>query len=574
MKNRLKAISIFAILILTVSTLSSCGESDSDNSTQIIKFQGCEPQRGLIATDTNEVCGGDILDEIFDPLVKYTLPAPSAPSKAEINADVAESITPNSDSSVWTIKLKSGQVFSDGTPIVSDDYIDAWNYGAYGPNGQLSASFFEIIKGYDQMQLSEDDIAKNSDEDGTITGEDFTKPKADKLSGLKKIDDLTFEITLSEPNPMLIDMLGYSSFQPVPHTIFQGTEQEVKDKVKAQGEKPVSNGPYVVNEWTHKDEIVLLPNPNYKGSTPAQNAGIDYKIYDDENAAYADLQAGNLDVVKQVPQNAFGTYKTDTTVQEVTQPSTVFQSFTIPYWLDHFKNDKEGKLRRAAISKAINRETVINQVFDGLRKPTKDFSAEPIAGYSASLKGNDVLTFDPTGAKELWKQADAISKYTGTFKIGYNGDSGHKAWVDAVAGQIKNNLGISAEGYAVATFAQFRDQVVKHEIEGAFRTGWQADYPNLENYLSPLYKTNASSNDGQYSNTKFDALLKEGISAKDSATSIAKFQAAEEVLLEDMPVIPLWNTEVNAAVSFNVDKTSVHTTFKGTIKMRDLTFAK
>ena len=75
-----------------------------------------------------------------------------------------------------------------------------------------------------------------------------------------------------------------------------------------------------------------------------------------------------------------------------------------------------------------------------------------------------------------------------------------------------------------------------------FRTGWQMDYPRIENFLAPLYVTDASSNDGEYSNPEFDALIADGVSNADLAAGLQVFQEAEEILAEDMPVIPLWTT--------------------------------
>jgi oligopeptide transport system substrate-binding protein len=146
-----------------------------------------------------------------------------------------------------------------------------------------------------------------------------------------------------------------------------------------------------------------------------------------------------------------------------------------------------------------------------------------------------VLAYNPDEAKKLWAQADAISPWSGTFQIAYNSDGGHQTWVDAVANSIKNTLGIDASGAPYADFASLRKEVTGRTIQTAFRTGWQADYPGLYNFLGPLYATNAGSNDGDYSNPEFDQLLSDGISATDSATANEDFQKAQSILLKDLP---------------------------------------
>ena len=89
-------------------------------------------------------------------------------------------------------------------------------------------------------------------------------------------------------------------------------------------------------------------------------------------------------------------------------------------------------------------------------------------------------------------------------------------------------------------FASFRETITKKEMKGLFRTGWQMDYPYIENYLQPLYSTGAGSNDDDYSNKDFDAKLKAAAAAPTEEEAIALYQEAEAMLAEDMPVIPLW----------------------------------
>ena len=106
-------------------------------------------------------------------------------------------------------------------------------------------------------------------------------------------------------------------------------------------------------------------------------------------------------------------------------------------------------------------------------------------------------------------------------------------------------------------------------MKGMFRTGWQMDYPSIENFLAPLYGTGAGSNDGDYSNADFDALLKEAAAQSTVDTANAKYQAAEKLLVENMPAIPLWYGKTIAGWSEKVDNVKV-TPF-GTIDLAAVT---
>lgn len=519
---KIKRIGVAAIALAAAGALALTGctsgspesTGDAGSSTAVITTNGNEPQNPLVPTNTNEVGGGKILDSIFAGLVYYD--AEGAPHN-----DVAESIETD-DAQNYTITLKADQKFSNGEPVTANSFVDAWNYGALLSNEQLSSYFFESIEGF------------SYDEDSELTG-------------LEVVDDLTFTVKLTQPESDFPLRLGYSAFYPLPESAFED--------MAAFGENPVGNGPYMLDgegAWKHNEKIDLVVNPDYDGPRVAQNGGLSIIFYATQEAAYADLQGGNLDVLDAIPDGALSTFEDEFGDRAVTQPAAIFQSFTIPARLPHFDGE-EGKLRRAAISKAINREEITDVIFSGTRTPAHDFTSPVIDGYSEDIPGSEVLDFDADEAKELWAQADAISPWTGTFQIAYNADGGHQAWVDAVANQLKNNLGIDASGAPYPTFAEARTAITDRTIQTAFRTGWQADYPALFNFLGPIYGTGAGSNDGDYSNPEVDQLLDEGLAETDLEAANEKFQQVQEILFQDLPAIPLWYSTVNGAWSESVE---------------------
>jgi oligopeptide transport system substrate-binding protein len=488
------------------------GDTPAGDPDAVITANGSEPQNPLIPANTNETGGGKIIDSIFAGLVYYT--ADGAPEN-----DVAESIEGNDDKTVYTVKIKDGQKFTNGEDVTASSFVDAWDWNALASNATLNSYFFEDIEGF------------SYDEDVSLK----------ESGGLVVVDDLTFEIHLKSSLADYPLRLGYSAYYPLPTAFF--------DDIEAFGENPIGNGPYMLDgegAWKHNEKIDLVVNPDYDGPRVAQNGGLDIIFYATQEAAYADLQGGNLDVLDAIPDGALSTFQDEFGDRSVTQAAAIFQSFTIPARLPHFDGE-EGNLRRAAISKAINREEITDVIFSGTRTPAHDFTSPVIDGYSEDIPGSDVLDFDADAAKDLWAQADAISPWSGSFQIAYNADGGHQAWVDAVANQLKNNLGIDASGAPYPTFAEVRTAITDRTIQTAFRTGWQADYPALFNFLGPIYATDAGSNDGDYSNADFDALLKEGLAETDLDKANEKFQQAQEILFKDLPAIPLWYSTVNGA---------------------------
>ncbi|WP_249051634.1 ABC transporter substrate-binding protein [Cellulomonas fimi] len=513
-----------ASLTVGALVLTACSSTPGDTettqgsaggpSTGIVTANSSEPQNPLIPTNTNETGGGKILDLIFAGLVNYD-------AQGNPQNEVAESIE-SEDSQNYTITLKDGWTFTDGTDVTASSFVDAWNYGALLSNDQLSSYFFEDIEGF------------SWDEDSELTG-------------LEVVDDKTFTVALKQPAADFPLRLGYSAYFPLPEVAFEDIE--------AFGENPIGNGPYMLDgegAWQHNIGIDLVPNPDYQGDRTAQNGGVSLKFYETQDAAYNDLLADQLDVLDAVPDSAFGTFEDELGDRAVNQPAAIFQSFTIPMTLERFSGE-EGTLRRQAISMAINRQEITDAIFQGTRTPAKDFTSPVIAGWSEDVSGSEVLAYNPDEAKRLWAEADAMAPFTGTFTIGYNTDGGHQAWVDAVTNSIKNTLGIQAEGKPYPTFQALRDDVTNRTITGAFRTGWQADYPGLYNFLGPLYGTNAGSNDGDYSNPEFDDLIKQGSAAQSIEEANTFYQQAQEVLFQDLPAIPLWYSNVTGGSATTVD---------------------
>ncbi len=113
-------------------------------------------------------------------------------------------------------------------------------------------------------------------------------------------------------------------------------------------------------------------------------------------------------------------------------------------------------------------------------------------------------------------------------------------------------------GGAVGTFADFRNQVSTQKMTGPWRAGWQMDYPLIQNFLQPLYYTNAPSNDGKWTNKEFDDLVDQANAETDKAKAITTFQDAEKVLVEQMPSIPLWYQNGSAGYSERVDNVELN----------------
>lgn len=524
-----RLVAFTSVLALLAVPLAGCGSSGSDSSSaaNVITAFNAEPANPLIPGDTNESGGGRPIDLLFAGLISFD-------NDGKAHNEVAESITANDDASQYDIKLKSGWKFTDGTPVTAESFTKAWSYTANAKNAQLCSGFFANIKGYDKLQDADN-----------LKGDE-------QLEGLKVINDHEFTVELSQPDSVFPIKVGYCGFYPLPESFY-------KDP-KAFGEKPVGNGPYKFQSWDHDNEIVLVKNPDYKGNRTPKNDGVTFKVYTKDEAAYADIQSGSLDVMESVPASATKTFETDSTVQAYNKAGSVIQQFTIPSGLKHFEaGTEEGTLRRQAISMAINRNNICEKVLNGTGTPASDFTSPLTPGYSDSLKGSDNLKYNASKAKELWEKANAISPWTSDDKLtfAYNADGGHETIYTAVVNSINNTLGSEvAATNPYPTFNDYRTAVSDRKVQGAFRSGWQPDYPSAENYLVQNFSSSAAdgngSNDGDYKNSKFDDLCNQAAAAQTTDEANKLYQQAQEVLLNDLPAVPLYYANAYGVASTNV----------------------
>ena len=447
-----------------------------------------------------------VVRQLYSGLVDYN-------EEGQPVLDLAESIE-SEDNQTWTIKVKDGYTFHNGEPVDADAFIRAWNYAADGDNAQNNAYFMSRIVGIDEAQE---------------TG-------ADELSGLSKVDDMTFQVELKEPFVGLEAILGYSGFFPV--------AEECLADFDVCNETPIGNGPYQIEgEWQHNVGITLTRFEDYPDEGQSNPDTLEYQIFTDVDAGYAAYQAGEIDVMYTVPPAR---------IAEVTQLETHLQlpgdSFTyvgLPLYLPQFEDERV----RQAISLAIDRQPIIDAVFDGTRTPATGLVSPNFDGYREGAC--EFCTYDPERAQQLLEEAGGWQG--GTLKLEANAGAGHEDWLQAVGDQLRENLGIDYELAINLDFPEYLARSDADEFEGAFRLGWGPDYPVMETYLAPLYGTGGSSNNANYDNPEFDDLIRQGDSAASLEEAIPFYQQAEDLVLADMPVVPMWWADEIAVWSDNIE---------------------
>ncbi|MEV7452386.1 ABC transporter substrate-binding protein [Streptomyces nigra] len=498
-----------AAMVVALATTACGGGADAGEGGAVLSSSWTDPQNPLEPANTNEVQGGKVLSMIFRGLKQYD------PKTGEAKNMVAERIE-TTDSQHFTVTLKDGWTFSDGEKVTAKSFVDAWNYGASLENNQKNAYFFSYIEGYDQVHPEQG------------------KQRAKTMSGLKVVDERTFTVTLSQKFSGFPDTLGYNAFVPLPRSFYEDHAGWLA--------KPVGNGPYTVQSYTRGSEMRLVRWDAYAGPDAARNDGVTLKVYTDNNTAYTDLMAGNLDLVDDVPAQQLKNVRADLDGRYLNTPAGIIQTLSFPHYDKRWTGPGADKVRKG-LSRAIDREQITRTIFQGTRTPATDWTSPVLGaegGYKAGLCG-EWCAYDAAAARKLIEEGGGLPG--GQVKITYNADTGsHKLWVDAVCNSINNALNDdkACVGNPMGTFADFRSKSTTQKIAGPFRAGWQMDYPLTQNFLQPLYYTNASSNDGKWSNKEFDRLVDRANAETDPAKAVKLFQQAEEVVRDEMAAIPLW----------------------------------
>ncbi|GAA2520231.1 ABC transporter substrate-binding protein [Pilimelia columellifera] len=450
----------------------------------------------------------NVIRQMYRGLVRYDV------KSGEPVNDLAESIE-STDNKVWKIKIKDGHKFTNGEPVNSDAFIRSWNFAAYSPNAQNNAYFMKRIAGIDDV------TAEDPDGDGPKKA---GEPKAKELSGLKKVSDLEFEVTLKEPFSGFTAVVGYSGFFPM-------ADACLKDHKKCN-EEPIANGPYKIEgKWLRNQSVTLVRNDAWIGEKGKADK-IVFKIFADVNAGYAAFQAGELDVMYTIPPERYTDAKGKYGSGLYEAPGNSFTYVGLPLYN---KNFEDVRIRKA-ISMAVDRSAIVKAAFDDRFVPATGLVSPTFPGYRADVC--KACKLDVVEAKKLLGEAGGWKG--GKLTLWANAGAAHEKWLQIFGDQVKQNLGIDYELKVNLQFPEYLATADSNKFTGPFRLGWGPDYPVIETYLKPLYGTGGSSNNTTYSNPKFDDLIKQGDAAKDVDAAIPFYNQAEDVVLEDMPVIPLW----------------------------------
>ncbi len=432
---------------------------------------------------------------------------------------------------VYTVKLKPGIKWSDGQPLTAADFV----YGFQRECDADVASPYQYVLGAGLGELT------GCDE--LFTNKDAAQKQAltDAL-GVKATDDTTLTFTLNKPVATFTTIWSLWATFP--------SRKDVVTKFGDAWTNPaniVVNGPYTLKEVVAKDHATLAPNPNWSGTKPAIQQ-ITVKFIDDLSAAFKAFQTGEL---QQTSINA-----TDSTVAKgdsalkdavVIVPSARITTLEVqmkdPLLGANGGTPDEVKKAfnlRLALSRALDRQALVDAVYDGVHAPADYWVVKGLKGFQGNAAFESTIGFDKAAAQKALSDAGYPNgQGLPTLKLVERDTPERHNEADFLAKTFKDNLGVTLETEFVDS--KTRSARFNSEDFQLFQGGWQLDYPDIENPLVGLFNTGGGNNHYNCSNPDVDAAFKDAGTAANDAARIAAYEKMETAIVTNLcGMIPMY----------------------------------
>lgn len=469
----------------------------------LVKNNGSEPAT-LDPQRIEGTPGAAIAKDLFEGLVSQDQDGNVLPGSAK-SWDVSE------DGLEYTFHLRENGKWSNGDPVTADDFVFAFQR-LVDPKTASAYAWYMQIPGI----VNVDDIVNGK------------KPATDL--GVKAIDEHTFQITLKKPVAFFIKMLANATVSPA----HRATIEKWGDKWTSP-EHMVTNGAYSLDTWIVNERITLKRNHNYWNDAKTVINEVDYLPIQSATAALKRYQAGEMDMTLGIPLEHYKSLKKDIPDEIRTTPLVA----TYYYVFNTKKAPFDDVRVRKALSYAINRDAIAYHVVAQGQKPAYSMTPEATNGFT-----KPDLAWEKMSQKERVAKAKKLLKAAGYdqdnplhIKLTYNTSEGHKKIAIVVAQMWKKALGVDVE-LANEEWKTFLDTKRQGNFEVA-REGWHGDYNEPSTMLTVLV-TGGGTNSAQWSNKEYDDLLAQAMTTQNDKDRSLLYTQAEQVLANDMPVMPIY----------------------------------
>lgn len=511
--------SLLSLFAAVTAFLSGCGKDTQSeiahashppagaSAGQVLKMgNGSEPQ-DLDPQTVTGVPEHKIIMSLFENL------ACEDPKDLHPVPGLAESWDISPDGKVYTFHLRPDLKWSNGDPILASEMVESYKRML---SPKLAAEYAYLV--YNFVVGAKDYYL------GKIT--DFGQV------GFKAPDERTLQVTLLNATPYLLKIIAsHYAWTPVPVRVikkFGPLDQKRTSWTRA--ENLVGSGAFKIKEWLPNQRIVVERNPNYWDAKTVRLDEIHFLPTEDISTDERNFRTGQVHMTNELPAAKIDTYrKNNPEALSITPYLGIYY-----YRCNVARPPLNDKRVRKALALAIDRESLVKNVTRGDQKPAYAVSYPGTAGYFPKAKLEGTIA----DAKRLLAEAGfPEGKGMPPIEFLYNTSENHRAIAEAIQQMWRNALGvnISLNNQEWKVYLDMQHSK-NYTLE---RAGWIADYVDPHVFLE-IWETDNGNNDTNWSNAEYDRLLHASLAAKNDEERYALYQKMDAILVDELPIIPIY----------------------------------
>lgn len=507
MKKFLKKVVMLGAAVLAFGPVASLSTAMvSAQEEQVLNLAiGSEPPTidPALATDSTS---GAIIKNVFEGLTAMD-------NAGEVLPGAAESWEVSEDGLTYTFKLREGNTWSNGDPVTASDFEYAWKRVLNPETASQYASILYVVAGAE---------AYNSGE-----GE------ADAV-GVTAVDDSTLEVTLANPTTYFLELTAFYTYMPV----HKATVEADADWALDASDAYVTNGPFSLQEWAHSSHYVLVKNDSYWDVDNVSLDTVNVQIIEAESTANAEFQAGGIDYLG----SPYSTVSLDAIDLYRANEELNVAPYAAIYWYKLNTTDEvmSNVNIRKALALAVDRQALVDNITKGGQLPAMGYvpptsaGFEEDRGYFADADYDAAKEYLATGLEELGMSDPSEL----TINISINTSEAHSTIAQFIQEGWAQNLGINAE-IDNTEWQVYLERLDVLDFQVA-RMGWIADFNDASTFLDMYRTADAGNNDTGWENEEYKALIDQAAAEQDVDVRTDLLLQAEAIMIEEMPVIPLY----------------------------------
>lgn len=551
----------FMAMLLAASMLAAVGctttdkkQTDNKGTTEpakkdiVISYNiGTDPKT-LDPITATAVPDATVQQHLFAGLMRLDKDGRAVPDLA------AAAPTISADGLTFTFKLRDGLKWSNGDPITAEDFVYSWKKALDPRTASEYAYQLYYIKGGEKLNtISLNKVDAQGKEvkgaDGKAVARDDKEVQAefDKLAaelGVKAVNATTLEVKLEAPTPYFTNLTAFHTLYPVHKKTYEANPNDWFRK-----KDMVVSGPFKMASWTSKDKIVLERNANYWDAANIKPNKLEFYMIEQDSTAITMFESGQLD-----GDEGIAGAELERLLRDRKDETYVLPDMTVYFYRFNVTKKPFDDVRvRKALSYAIDRNAIVKNILKAGQIPAMSFVPGGIPDVSGDFRKNGGDFFKDNNiadAKKLLAEAGfPDGKGFPKVTVVYNTNENHKRIAEAIQEMWKKNLGIEVELKNVE-FQVKLDMESKLDFQ-ITRAGWQGDYVDPMTFVD-MFVTNGGNNQTGWSNKDYDAAIEAAKKSGDQKVRMEAMHKAEKLLMEEMPIAPIYYYVRTAVFNKNV----------------------